>query len=82
MIALFNVLIILLAIPAGFLIAYFARDELIQGRNWFVLIMILSVLFALLFLIINSYYITLTLIFILIATLVSYLKSFDKNWTN
>jgi len=74
------IVIILLSIPAGYLIAWLCMDELVIGRRWFKLIMILSILLGLIFLFYNII-IALTMFFILIVALISYRKSFDKKWT-
>ena len=76
-----EVIILILAFPVGYLIAYWTRDELIQGRKWFKMIIIASILGGFWFFIIGEDYISLTLIFILISTFISYLKSHDKKWT-
>ena len=71
----------LLAIPAGYWLAWLCRDELLQGRKWFVIIMILSVIAGVVMLFIGDYTIALTMLFVLITTFISYRKSFDKKWT-
>ena len=77
----FSVIILLLAIPAGFLIAWMARDELVSGRKWFKLIIILSAVLGILFFIFERNEISFSLAFILITAFISYWKSFDKKWT-
>lgn len=76
-----NLLILFLAVPIGLLIAWFARDELKQGRKWFRIMVILSLLGGLWFWLIDRIYISLTWGFIFIIVLVTLAKSQDKKWT-
>ncbi len=76
-----EVIVLILAIPIGYLLAWMARDELIIGRKWFRIMMVLSILLSILFLILNNFAIFYTLIFILIVAFISYKKGFDKKWT-
>jgi O-antigen/teichoic acid export membrane protein len=76
-----EIILLVLAIPTGFLIAWMARDELIDGRKWFRVIVIASLALAALFWILGFVYISLTLIFIAIVGFVSLIKSRDKKWT-
>lgn len=78
---LLEVVIILLAIPVGFLIAYWANDELVPGRRWFKLMIILSIVLGAYFLYVGNLPILLTTTFILIVAAISFWKSFDKAWT-
>jgi ABC-type Fe3+ transport system permease subunit len=76
-----EIILLVLAIPAGFLIAWMARDELIDGRKWFRAIIIASLALAAFFWIFGLVYISLTLVFIAIVSFVSLIKSQDKIWT-
>lgn len=78
---LLEIIILALAFPVGFLLAYMTKEELVQGRKWFRVIIIVSILGSIWFFLTKQAYISLTLLFILIATFVSYIKSFDKKWT-
>ena len=75
-----EIIILALAVPAGFLLAYWANDELVSGSGWFRLIMGLCLILGEVFTFLENWTIVLTLGFILIATLISYWRSFDKNW--
>jgi hypothetical protein len=75
-----EIILLILAVPAGLLIAYLARDELIQGQKWFKILVIASLALAGLFWMMNLDYISLTLVFIAIASFVSLVKSKDKKW--
>ena len=75
-----EIVILALAVPAGFLLAYWANDELVSGRGWFRMIMGLCFILGGVFTFLENWTIVLTLGFILIATLISYWRSFDKNW--
>lgn len=74
--------ILLLAFPAGYLLAWLARDELLAGRKWFLALAIFSILAA----IPVAYYVSfrlpviLTLFFIAIICLIAIWKSYDKTW--
>lgn len=75
-----EVILLLTAIPAGFLIAWLARDELIQGRKWFKALIIISFLISIFFLFTDYKEITLTTAYLLIISLISLTKSRDKKW--
>lgn len=78
---LFEIILLLCAIPTGFLISWMARDELIQGRKWFIALIGVSAIagIALFSLKLNAE--GFTCIFVAIVSGVSYWKSFDKKWT-
>ena len=40
---LFEIIILVLAFPIGYLIAWMARDELIAGRKWFLILMAIGI---------------------------------------
>jgi len=77
-----EILIVLLAIPIGFLIAWNARDELKQGKEWFRVLMIASVIVGIWFYLTGDQYITWTSLFIFVTSLISLIKSEDKKWTS
>ncbi len=70
--------LLILAIPVGFLIAWLARDELIQGRNYLLTLIVLCLALMIVFL--KNEIFVLTLGFMSIVGWISYLKSFDSNW--
>ena len=76
----FAILVVVSAIPLGYLVAYMARDELIVGRKWFGVLMILSLVLFFLCLAFRNYPSAFTLAFIFIATWVSLVKSKDKKF--
>ena len=76
----FELIILLLAIPAGYLIAWLARDELISGRIWFIALIIVSIFIGMLFYFIGIKYISWTAGFVLIVSFTSLIKSYDKKW--
>lgn len=78
---LLEIIILLCAIPVGYLISYLANDELVSGRNWFAAIIIIAFLIGVWFFLAKNYAITWTAGFVIIVTFISYLKSFDKKWT-
>jgi len=73
-------LIVLLAIPTGFIIAWLARDELKQGKEYFRILMILSILVGIWFFLTGDSYITWTSAFIFVVSLISLIKAEDKKW--
>ena len=76
----FEIIILLLGIPVGYLIAWLARDELVLGRRWFKILIILSFLVGITSYFLDSIYITLTMVFIIIVSFISLIKSRDKRW--
>lgn len=75
----FYLLILILAIPTGFVIAKLASDELIQGFFYIKLLTELSFLLAVIFSFYNEVT-TISLGFISIVSYVSLLKRYDKRW--
>jgi hypothetical protein len=76
-----EIILLVLAIPTGFLIAWMARDELVDGKNWFKMLVVASIVLAGLFWIFGFAHISLTCVFIAIVSFVSIVKSSDKKWT-
>jgi len=76
-----EIIILILAIPAGFLIAWLSRDELVSGRKYFRILMIISILGVIWFWLSGMNYISWTLAFVFVVSLVSLIKSEDKKWT-
>jgi|TARA_Y100000034_G_scaffold52501_1_gene64453 hypothetical protein len=77
---LLKIFILLLAIPTGFLISWLARDELVVGKKYFRILMILSILGVIWFWLSGMSHISWTLAFVFIVSLVSLIKSEDKKW--
>ena len=71
------ILILILSFPSGYLLAYLCKDELVQGRKWFKLLALISSILAIVFLFFNLT-VTLTCIFIIIVSLISLAKSYQK----
>jgi len=77
------IIILVLAFPAGYLLAYLARDELIAGRKWFMLLAVLSLVFSVILSLTNfsfKFPSILSLFFIVIISLMAMWKSHDKKW--
>ena len=70
-----EIVILLLAIPIGYLIAWLAKDELVAGKKWFRVLIILSILISAWFYLIGEKYISWTTGFILIVSLISLIQS-------
>jgi hypothetical protein len=77
-----EIVLLILAVPVGYLIAWMARDELVAGQKWFRALVVASVVLAgLCWLFGALIYLPLALIFIAIVSFVSLVKSKDKKWT-
>lgn len=76
-----TIIILALAIPAGYLIAWLARDELVDGRKWFKILILISAFLFGFFLLGEQRYVAWTGLFILVVSFISLIKSFDKKWT-
>jgi len=74
-------LLIVLAFPVGFWIAWLARDELISGRKWFRILVIAGIAILIVFLSASEYAAAGTGAVIGILAGIAYWKSFDKKWT-
>lgn len=75
-----DIILLLLSIPVGFLIAWLARDELMQGRKWLKILIVISVIGAIVFYFMKNMPVTFTFVFIIIVSVVSLVKSYDKKW--
>lgn len=73
------VMIIVLAFPVGYLLAYLCKDELVSGRRWFMGLLSLGLVLGIFFLFFNLS-IALTLIFVFIVSFISLKKSYDKKF--
>lgn len=76
-----SIITLFLAIPAGYLIAWLARDELVDGRRWFKILIFSSIFFGILGFFSGLNSIGFSCLFISIAASVSLKKGFDKKWT-
>lgn len=76
-----SLIVLLLSIPTGFLIAWLCSDELIQGRVWFKAIILVSIIVFVLSYFYNLFVISFTMLFIIIVSIISLYKSYDKKWT-
>ena len=76
------IIVLALAFPVGYLLAYMARDEIKAGKKWFIALAIVSALMIvpLFILTIYKFPIILTLLFIIIISLIAVWKSYDKKW--
>lgn len=76
----FKIFILLLSIPIGFAIAWFARDELAKGRKYFIVLIIAGIIGVIGSWIYGFQVVSWTCAFILGVSFISYIKSFDKGW--
>ena len=70
----FIVLILLTAIPAGFLLAWLTKEELKDGKKWFKLIIAVSLAGSIAFLFLKNEIVTLTLVYMAIVSYISMRK--------
>ena len=75
-----EIVILLLAIPAGFLIAWLARDEISEGRKYFRILITVSIIGAVLAFLYGRMAESWTMGFIIIVSFISLIKSKDKNF--
>lgn len=77
----FTMVILALAVPLGFWIAWLARDELRVGRRWFAIAVAAGIVLALAAGVEWQAAGAYTGIFIAVLAGVAYRKSFDRKWT-
>lgn len=70
-----EIVLLLLAIPAGLVISHLAKDELKSGEKWLLLLVVICVFFALIFYFAENYAASWTSGFALIVGAVSLYKS-------
>ncbi len=75
-----EILILAIAIPVGYLIAWLAKDEIVSWRKWFKVLIISSVIVGIIFYFYEKPYISWTAGFILIVSSISLMQSQDKKW--
>lgn len=81
---LITILIMASSFPAGYLLAWLCKDELVAGRKWFKIISTLSIVLAFVFLLLidieEKFVIVMGLIYIGVVSLISETKSYDKKF--
>lgn len=77
---LLEIIILLIGIPVGFLIAYLTKDELVAGRKWFKVLIIVFVLVGIWSVLTGWNVVAWTSAFIVVVSLVSFVKSWNKKW--
>ena len=70
-----EIIILILALPAGYLIAWMAKDELKNGRKWFRILIILSIIGSIGAYLYGYNAIAFTMVFIFIVSLISFVRS-------
>ena len=80
-----SIAVLLLALPLGYLLAWLTREELVQGRNAFSLLMAASIIIIIVLLFVSleinlKLSLVFALLFIFIASAVSMRKSYDKKF--
>jgi hypothetical protein len=74
------ILLLLLTIPAAILVAWLARDELIDGRRWLFILTIISAVSMIVFFVRSETLYALYSIIVLIFSGVSWLLSYRKGF--
>ncbi len=74
-------LLIIWAIPLGFTISWFSRDELLLGRRWFYAAFIVSLAMSIIFFVKKNSIISYSLLFVALISIVSVYQSYDTRWT-
>lgn len=77
------ILILITSVPVGHFLAWLTKEELKDGRRWFNLIIIISLIHAVITGILNINYklsIILALIYIIIVSFISWKLSFNKKF--
>ncbi len=78
---LYEILILVLAVPVGFLVGWWARDELLGLREWFKWLIVFSIVVGIGACLFDYSVVGWTLGFVAVVSFVSYWKSFDGEWT-
>jgi hypothetical protein len=76
-----EVIVLMLAIPFGYLVAYLSRDELLMGVRYFRIMIIASVLLGVWFWLTGAAYLVWTFGFVFVVSIVGLVKAGDKKWT-
>ena len=79
-----SIAVLLLALPLGYLLAWLTREELVQGRLAFALLIPASAVLAAAFLFLGiepKLPMVFSLLFIFMVSIVCMLKSYDKKFT-
>jgi hypothetical protein len=74
----YSILLLLLAIPVGYTLAYLTKEELVAGRAWYKAIIGLSFFSALISLILGKQILVISFSFVSIVAFISLFKSYDK----
>jgi hypothetical protein len=75
-----ELILVFLGIPVGYLIAHLTRDELLEGRKWFLWLIGLGAFLGVFGFSVGREEIGFWGCFILIVSFVSYWKSFDRKF--
>ena len=69
-----EIILLILAVPVGYLISNMAKDELKSGKKWFRILIIASILGAIGFYLYGNKTIAFTMIFIFIVGFISFIR--------
>ena len=73
--------LVIFSIPFGYMLAWFARDELRAGRKWFKAICALFLVLLGISIVFKSKNLMMVSIFSIITSAISIYKSYDRRWT-
>ncbi len=76
-----ELLIILSAIPLGYLLAWLSREELVPGRAWFRRLMVVSLVIGGMLLLYGQPEGLTMGVFLAILAFIAYIQSFKASWT-
>jgi len=77
---LITILILVTSFPIGYLLAYLTKDELIDGRKYFIVVAIIGLILSLIFGFLGKLVIVLTLFYMVIVSLICIWKSYDAKF--
>jgi len=78
---LLSVLLLVTAVPIGLLLAWLCKDELVDGRKWFRLIIYVSaILFLICLFVYNSIIVLGSFVYLMILSAVALKKSYNKKF--
>jgi len=77
------IVVLISSFPLGYLLAYLCRDELVQGRKWFLSLAVLSLISSFFVVFLNfkgKFAVILSLFYIAIVSLISLYLSYNKKF--
>ena len=75
-----EIILLVVAVPVGYLLAWLCKEELVEGRKWFRVLFVVFVILSVWFFLIGQKVMALTSVFIVIVAIVNYVLSSDKKF--